>query len=36
LPRPTPTVGTSQGAQNRFDQPPLGIAEFPSASHASF
>ena len=36
LPRTIPIVGTSQGTQKRFDQPPLGIAKFPSASRAFF
>ncbi len=34
LPRTTATVGAPSGPQNRFDQFPLGIAEFPSSSHA--
>jgi hypothetical protein len=33
-PRPTATVGTPLGSQNRFDELPLGITEFPSASHS--
>jgi hypothetical protein len=32
LPRPATTVGTPLRTQHRFDQLPLGIAEFPSAS----
>jgi hypothetical protein len=32
----TSTVGTPLRTQNRFDQLPLGIAEFSLASHASF
>jgi hypothetical protein len=34
LPRTTTTVGTPLGTQDWFDQFPLGIAEFPSSSHA--
>ena len=34
LPRTTATVRTALGPQERFDQFPLGIAEFPSSSHA--
>ncbi len=30
LPRTTATVGSSLGPQKRFDQFPLGIAQFPS------
>jgi hypothetical protein len=34
LPRTTSTVGAPLRSQDRFDQLPLGIAEFPSSSHA--
>jgi hypothetical protein len=34
LPRTTSTIGASLRSQDRFDQLPLGIAEFPSSSHA--
>jgi hypothetical protein len=34
LPRPTPTIGSSFRSQDRCDHMPLGIAEFPSSSHA--
>src|SRR5271168_4982522 len=34
LPRATATVRAALGPQERFDQFPLGIAEFPSSSHA--
>src|SRR3984893_7853386 len=33
-PRTTSTVRASLRSQDRFDQLPLGIAEFPSSSHA--
>ena len=36
LPRTTSTIGASLRSQDRFNQLPLGIAEFPSSSHASF
>lgn len=35
LPRSAPTIGASLGSQDWFDHLPLGIAEFPSSSHAS-
>jgi hypothetical protein len=34
LPRATATVGPLPGPKDWFDQLPLGIAEFPSSSHA--
>src|SRR5215469_18941065 len=34
LPWATASIGTPLGPQNRFNQHPLGIAEFPSSSHA--
>jgi hypothetical protein len=34
LPRTAPTIGAPLGAQGWFDELPLGIAEFPSSSHA--
>ena len=34
LPRTAPTIGASCGSQDWFDELPLGIAEFPSSSHA--
>jgi hypothetical protein len=34
LPWTTSTIGTSLRSQERFYQLPLGIAEFPSSSHA--
>src|SRR6476620_7904492 len=36
LPRTTSTIGASLRSQDRFNKLPLGIAEFPSSSHASF
>jgi hypothetical protein len=34
LPGTTATIGAAFGAQYRFDKFPLGIADFPSSSHA--
>jgi len=34
LPRTTSALGTSFGSQGWFDELPLGIAAFPSSSHA--
>ena len=36
LPRTTSTIGAPLRSQDRFNQLPLSIAEFPSSSHALF